>query len=332
MRKFRNELERIEREKLVEIIYRKNNIKEIESSKIKYKNKRKIAIEISYEGFEYFGVQEDVSGLTISEVLKNALIKTDLADETDLEEIEFCGRTDAGVSASKMVVSLMVKSKYKKVPREFDVVKYKFNDREMYSHKYVSDDFAITTEDLQEMPFDAILNRVLPESIRINGWAPVPFLFSARHDCRERSYKYFFIYDEDIEDFRKPKEILLKMNNFYNLSKHSNPKAIYDFSLNSLSYKRIENDICSMEIKSYFFLHNMVRKIFFWSLRCVKTGRIDFKDVENASSHGLVFSGAKFDFELNFIRKSVELERFVRKRSRNKMAIKNEITKYINES
>jgi tRNA pseudouridine(38-40) synthase len=36
------------------------------------------------------------------------------------------------------------------------------------------------------------LNRVLPAEIRVIAWAPVRPDFSARFDCIEREYKYFF--------------------------------------------------------------------------------------------------------------------------------------------
>lgn len=37
-----------------------------------------------------------------------------------------------------------------------------------------------------------MLNRVLPREIRILAWAPVRSDFSARFDCNQRTYKYFF--------------------------------------------------------------------------------------------------------------------------------------------
>jgi tRNA pseudouridine38/39 synthase len=44
-----------------------------------------------------------------------------------------------------------------------------------------------------EIPYPAILNRLLPLDIRILAWCPDPPLdFSARFSCKERRYKYFF--------------------------------------------------------------------------------------------------------------------------------------------
>ncbi|TVY56220.1 putative tRNA pseudouridine synthase C25B8.05 [Lachnellula cervina] len=44
-----------------------------------------------------------------------------------------------------------------------------------------------------ELPYCALLNRLLPPDIRILAWCPFPPAdFSARFSCKERQYKYFF--------------------------------------------------------------------------------------------------------------------------------------------
>ena len=47
-------------------------------------------------------------------------------------------------------------------------------------------------EDAVELPYVKMLNRVLPQDIRILDWAPVAAEFSARFDCRSRTYRYYF--------------------------------------------------------------------------------------------------------------------------------------------
>jgi len=44
----------------------------------------------------------------------------------------------------------------------------------------------------RELPYMVMLNRNLPQDIRVTGWTTVPPGFSARFDCRSRCYKYFF--------------------------------------------------------------------------------------------------------------------------------------------
>lgn len=37
-----------------------------------------------------------------------------------------------------------------------------------------------------------VLNRLLPKNIRVVAWKQVPEKFSARFDCKKRTYRYFF--------------------------------------------------------------------------------------------------------------------------------------------
>lgn len=45
---------------------------------------------------------------------------------------------------------------------------------------------------VSELPYVKMLNRVLPQDIRILDWAPVAEGFSARFDCQSRTYRYYF--------------------------------------------------------------------------------------------------------------------------------------------
>ena len=47
-----------------------------------------------------------------------------------------------------------------------------------------------TVED--ELDYPKLLNRVLPPDIRVLAWCPAPPNFSARFDCKQRTYKYYF--------------------------------------------------------------------------------------------------------------------------------------------
>lgn len=45
---------------------------------------------------------------------------------------------------------------------------------------------------VSELPYVKMLNRVLPQDIRILDWAPAEEGFSARFDCQSRTYRYYF--------------------------------------------------------------------------------------------------------------------------------------------
>lgn len=47
-------------------------------------------------------------------------------------------------------------------------------------------------EQHEEYPYLEMLNRLLPNEIRVLAWSPVPHAFDARFSCLWRQYKYFF--------------------------------------------------------------------------------------------------------------------------------------------
>lgn len=48
------------------------------------------------------------------------------------------------------------------------------------------------SSDIDELPYCKILNGLLPSTIRVTAWSPVPANFSARFNCTKRTYKYWF--------------------------------------------------------------------------------------------------------------------------------------------
>ena len=138
-----------------------------------------------YGGFEYHGIATPLP--TVEQLLFAALLKARLvpalshaADPESVaawpgdEAVQYskCGRTDRGVSAFGQVVGVRVRSNKPLAPAlppaSWDDVR-------------------------DEMPYPAILNRLLPPTIRVLAWAPnPPASFSARFDCRARHYRYYF--------------------------------------------------------------------------------------------------------------------------------------------
>lgn len=132
-------------------------------------------------------------------------------------EYSKCGRTDKGVSAFGQVVGIRVRSNRPLVVRGSGRGKGKKegtderldggssmeetplgtldsmcleegDDNEEEDHSSSSFDPI-----RDEIPYPYILNRILPEDIRILAWCPSPPPdFSARFSCKERQYRYFF--------------------------------------------------------------------------------------------------------------------------------------------
>ncbi|KAF8067920.1 pseudouridine synthase [Lyophyllum atratum] len=167
-------------------------------------SRRKIALKFCYSGWEYGGLafQNMKTSLpTVEGVLFDALVKARLIDPVGGFEgcgWEKCGRTDRGVSAAGQVISLWVRTKYE--------------------HDYL-----------------AILNRLLPPTIRIIAWSPVSNNFSARFSCSYRHYKYFFSSNTatgpvlDIERMRTAASLLIGEHDFRNLCKLDPAKQITVF-------------------------------------------------------------------------------------------------------
>ncbi|EAW09889.1 pseudouridine synthase DEG1 [Aspergillus clavatus NRRL 1] len=182
--------------------------REIDPSKY---NTRFIALKFAYLGQRYNGLEHangNVTPLpTIEEEIWKAMRRTRLIFPTDAEPFddsrgpralkpyslswEGCdyskaGRTDRGVSAFGQVIGIRVRSARPKRPAT-EVT----SDVDMTGLDAPAED---TWDDIaDEIPYISMLNRVLPEDIRILAWCPQPPPgFDARFSCRERQYKYFF--------------------------------------------------------------------------------------------------------------------------------------------
>ncbi|EGP91152.1 unnamed protein product [Zymoseptoria tritici ST99CH_1A5] len=176
-------------------------------------NTRLIALKFAYLGGAYNGYEHHTNNTTplptIEEELWRALRKVRLIfpafkpekseDDVEWEGCEYskCGRTDRGVSAFGQVVGIRVRSnRPKPSPRSAENAEV---EEETAADAAKQDS---TPDDTLEKPFDPVadelpyiqlLNRVLPSDIRILAWCPTPPSdFSARFNCKERRYRYFF--------------------------------------------------------------------------------------------------------------------------------------------
>ncbi|TWU79017.1 hypothetical protein ED733_008391 [Metarhizium rileyi] len=175
---------------------------------------RFIALKLAYLGKNYGGFEFQAMGNqpSIEEELWNALTKACLIFPEDEKVVQFdcceyskCGRTDRGVSAFGQVIGLKVRSNRplpKKRTKTDGAAAEGLNVTEAALQEGRQAEAKWEAEGDEESPFDdthdelcypRILNRLLPDDIRILAWCPSPPPdFSARFSCRERQYRYFF--------------------------------------------------------------------------------------------------------------------------------------------
>lgn len=136
---------------------------------------RMVALKVSYFGGRYQGFASQV-GLknlssgehtvtnpanTVEDHIFRAMLRTRLILNPETCQYSRCGRTDAGVSATGQVIALRLRSSGRKDSDE-------------------------------PVNYAKVLNKQLPDDIRILDWAFVSDSFSARFSCSARLYHYYF--------------------------------------------------------------------------------------------------------------------------------------------
>lgn len=176
---------------------------------------RHVLIKFLYLGWNYDGytIQEDTSE-TIEDYLFEALTKTCLIESRSNSNYHRCGRTDKGVSSFSQVqkfVFLICKR------LEF----YGLGLSQVISIDVRSKLAAQDQHKVEEeIDYCSVLNRVLPDNIQCIAWSPVADSFSARFDCKGRTYKYFFPKGRlDIEKMQISLKFLLGTHDFRNFCK-----------------------------------------------------------------------------------------------------------------
>ncbi|KAJ5439622.1 uncharacterized protein N7458_010620 [Penicillium daleae] len=180
---------------------------------------RFIALKFAYLGQRYNGLEHTNGNTTplptIEETLWKALRRTRLilpqtsspADEPDdahpREQRPYsihwdgcdyskAGRTDRGVSAFGQVVGLRVRSARPQPKPKAATEQEGLQDGDAMQVEEPSAD-SDWDDIADEIAYIQVLNRVLPEDIRVLAWCPhPPEGFDARFSCRERRYRYFF--------------------------------------------------------------------------------------------------------------------------------------------
>lgn len=169
--------------------------------------RRHVALRLLYLGWDYSGyvLQED-TGRTVEAALFEALERTRLLEDRSDAHYHRCGRTDKGVSAFSQVISIDLRTNLTEGVGVFAQEGYQPN--------------ASAAARTAELDYVKILNGVLPPEIRVLAWAPVDQEFSARFDCRQRTYRYFFPRGSlDVERMREGAALLVGEHDFRNLCK-----------------------------------------------------------------------------------------------------------------
>ena len=241
--------------------------------------RRKIALKFCYTGSEYGGLAfqiDDTPLPTVEGVLFDALARARLIDvDAGFEGCgwERCGRTDRGVSGAGQLVSLWVRSALPKEELEESVeglltlpapIPRGAEDADAVPIPDGIERRVPQEQSKNEHDYVTMLNRMLPETIRVVAWSPVTSKFSARFSCKWRHYKYFFsLQDLDISRMQDGASRLVGEHDFRNLCKLDPAKQITSFKRNILNaYVEPYNDnLHVFNLVGSAFLYNQVRHI-----------------------------------------------------------------------
>ncbi|XP_040365109.1 tRNA pseudouridine(38/39) synthase isoform X2 [Rosa chinensis] len=219
-------------------------------------SKRYVALKVMYFGQRFYGFAAEAQmDPTIESEIFKALEKTRLLIG-DKKESHYsrCGRTDKGVSAVGQVIALYLRSNLK----EACEISEDPSNQEQYD--------ACLFPSEGEIDYVRVLNRVLPDDIRVFGWYPVPLGFSARFSCLSREYYYLF-WGENLNflametagrkfvgehDFRN----FCKMDA---LNVHNYRRKITSFAMSPCDVRFEGNQLWAFKIKGSAFLWHQVR-------------------------------------------------------------------------
>lgn len=235
----------------------------------KYKQ-RHVALKILYFGWDYSGLagQGDCE-TTIEYHLLQALTKTCLIESRYKCNFNRCGRTDKGVSSFGQVLSLYLKSNLidEDDPNNVGLFKPECYDNDIDVEKSVD-------KDRKELNYVDILNHNLPDHIKVIAWAPIKKEFSARFNCKSRSYSYIFPKgDLCISSMQEALSYLIGEHDFRNLCSFDLKNGVINHvrTITSANISSIE-DNCNRNDQYQFYNMTIVGHAFLYhQIRCIMT-------------------------------------------------------------
>ncbi|XP_053676249.1 tRNA pseudouridine(38/39) synthase [Anopheles nili] len=212
--------------------------------------KRHVLLRFYYLGWDYQGFAAQENSIeTIEHHIFATLKKVCLIESRESSNYNRCGRTDKGVSAFHQVISLDIRSK--------------FSPEEQMDEQRL----------MGELDYCSMLNRVLPEEIRCLAWMPIVNpAYSARFDCRSRTYRYFFPRGNlNIPAMEESARYLLGTHDFRNLCKMDVGNGVVCFmrTVDEINIRSSQAD--GKGDDSYDMLYLQLRgKAFLWhQVRCI---------------------------------------------------------------
>ncbi|KNA09061.1 hypothetical protein SOVF_157010 [Spinacia oleracea] len=227
---------------------RKKKLKDRSVRTLHHYSKRYVALKVVYFGQRFYGFASEAQmEPTVESELFKAFEKTRLlVDDRKGSQYSRCGRTDKGVSAAGQVIALYLRSNLKAETN---------SDRIVFEGQYEG-----------EIDYVRILNKVLPNDIRIIGWSPAPVDFHARFGCLSREYKYFFWSDDlDLSAMQTAAKKFLGEHDFRNFCKmdavnvHNYKRRITSFDIIPSSEKFRDKELWAIVIRGSAFLWHQVR-------------------------------------------------------------------------
>jgi len=219
--------------------------------------RRRIALMFLYLGWGYDGlVTQENTKNTIEEAILEALERTKLIENREIAMWTRCGRTDKGVSGFRQIGSVTVRST--------DV-----NGEGVYWPEGSNEDNRVSTT--AELPYDRILNQVLPSDIRVIAWSPAKIDFNARFECSSRAYIYLFPKGRlNIEAMQLAGSLLVGHHDFRNFCvidmnsgrlKTSYERDIYEAQISPINNESGPYQMFQLKIRSSGFLWHQIRCI-----------------------------------------------------------------------
>ncbi|XP_004496408.1 uncharacterized protein [Cicer arietinum] len=214
-------------------------------------SKRYVALKVMYFGKRFYGFASEAQMQpTVESEIFQALEEARLL-VGDKKESQYsrCGRTDKGVSSVGQVIALFLRSRLK-----------------ISGVNNGSSGDIVLEEQHGEIDYVRVLNRVLPNDIRILGWCPVPVDFHARFSCLSREYKYFFWKENlNILAMESAGTKFLGEHDFRNFCKmdaanvHNYMRRITMFKISPTDVSYDGNQLWAIKIKGSAFLWHQVR-------------------------------------------------------------------------